>query len=25
LLDADGDLRVLLCRSCSAELRAFLD
>ncbi|MFB6103036.1 MAG: hypothetical protein ABEJ73_10780 [Haloplanus sp.] len=25
LLDADGDLRVLLCRSCSAALRDFLD
>jgi len=25
LLDADGDLRVLLCRSCSAALREFLD
>jgi hypothetical protein len=24
LLDADGELRVLLCRSCSASLRAFL-
>jgi hypothetical protein len=25
LLDADGELRVLLCRSCSADLRHFLD
>ena len=24
-VDADGELRVLLCRSCSADLRAFLD
>jgi len=24
LLDAEGDLRVLLCRSCSADLRDFL-
>ncbi|WP_251329264.1 hypothetical protein [Haloplanus pelagicus] len=25
LLDADGELRVLLCRSCAADLRDFLD
>jgi len=25
LLDADGELQVMLCRSCSAALRDFLD
>jgi hypothetical protein len=25
LLDAEGELRVLLCRSCAAALRDFLD
>jgi hypothetical protein len=25
LLDADGEVQVLLCRSCASDLRAFLD